>query len=169
MLHGAVVDGGLGGIVLVERPVAVPWTKDYDQDAGEAPARWLERFDVSRWGFLLARAAGEPVGGAVIAFDTPGVRMLEERRDLAVLWDLRVAPARRGSGLGRRLFAAAERWAGARGCEWLKIETQQINVPACRFYARQGCTLGAIHRFAYPALPDEVQLLWYKRLASSTG
>ena len=169
VLDGAVVGDGLGGIALVERPVSVPWTKDYDADAGEAPARWAKRFDVSRWGFLLARAGGEPVGGAVIAYDTPGVRMLEERRDLAVLWDLRVAPERRGAGLGRRLFAAAERWAAARGCAWLKIETQQINVRACRFYARQGCTLGAIHRFAYPALPDEIQLLWYKRLAPSAG
>jgi GNAT superfamily N-acetyltransferase len=165
VLDCAVVGDGLGGIALVERPVALPWTKDYDRDAGEAPARWRERFDVSRWGFLLARAGGEPVGGAVIAVDTPAVRMLEGRRDLAVLWDLRVVPERRGTGLGRRLFAAAERWAAARGCTWLKIETQQINVRACRFYARQGCTLGAIHRFAYPALPDEIQLLWYKRLA----
>lgn len=45
------------------------------------------------------------------------------------------------------------------------VETQSTNVPACRFYARQGCTLGAIHRFAYPALPHEVQLLWDRDLA----
>ena len=169
VLACAVVGDGLGGMVLVERPVVAPWAKDYDADAGEGPARWRERFDVSRWGFLLARAGGEPVGGAVVAFDTPGVRMLDGRRDLAVLWDLRVAPERRGRGLGRRLFAAAERWAEARGCGWLKVETQSVNVGACRFYARQGCTLGAIHRFAYPTLPDEVQLLWYKRLAPAGG
>ena len=30
---------------------------------------------------------------------------------------------------------------------------------------RMGCELGAMHRFAYPELPDEVQLLWYKALA----
>ena len=36
--------------------------------------------------------------------------------------------------------------------------------PACRFYAKQGCELAAIHRFAYPELPNEVQLLWYKDL-----
>jgi hypothetical protein len=27
-----------------------------------------------------------------------------------------------------------------------------------------GCTLGAIDRFAYPELPTEVQLLWWKAL-----
>lgn len=63
------------------------------------------------------------------------------------------------------LFRAAGDWAGARGCRWLKIETQNINLPACRFYQKMGCTLGAIDRFAYPGQPDEVQLLWWKALA----
>jgi hypothetical protein len=27
-----------------------------------------------------------------------------------------------------------------------------------------GCVLGAIHRHAYPDLPDETQLLWYRAL-----
>ena len=51
----------------------------------------------------------------------------------------------------------------------MKVETQNVNVPACRFYARQGCVLGAINRFAYPDLPDEVQLLWYKTLSPWDG
>ena len=70
----------------------------------------------------------------------------------------------RGRGVGARLFAAAEAWAMARGVRTLKVETQNVNVGACRFYARQGCTLGEINRFAYPQLPDEVQLIWRKAL-----
>jgi GNAT superfamily N-acetyltransferase len=158
---------GLGGLPLSQRRLEVPTVKDYDADSGEGPAGWAREFDMSRWGVLAARAAGRCVGGAVIAFDTPGVDMLEGRRDLAVLWDLRVAPEARGKGIGSRLFQAAEAWATARGCRQLKIETQNINVPACRFYARQGCVLGAIHRFAYPDLPDEIGLLWYKDLSPS--
>jgi GNAT superfamily N-acetyltransferase len=165
VLDVTVRDAGLGGLALAERRLDVPWVKDYDALAGEGPTRWAERFDVSRWGVLAAHAGGRHVGGAVLAFDTPGVHMLDERRDVAVLWDLRVAPDARGAGVGARLFAAAEAWAAARGCGLLKIETQNVNVPACRFYARQGCTLGALHRFAYPELPDEAQLLWYKPLA----
>jgi GNAT superfamily N-acetyltransferase len=90
--------------------------------------------------------------------------MLEDRSDLAIVWDLRVAPHARGRGLGAALFAAAAQWAEGWGCCTLKVETQNINVPACRLYASQGCTLGAIHRFAYPEAPEEVQLLWYKNL-----
>jgi GNAT superfamily N-acetyltransferase len=158
-------EGGLAGLALVPRAVDPPYVKDYDADAGEAPPRWARRFDVSRWLVLAAHVDGDRVGGAVVAVDTPGVDMLEGRRDLAVLWDLRVAPAARGRGVGRALFAAAAGWAATRGCRQLKVETQNVNVAACRFYARQGCTLGAIHRFAYPGLPAEAQLLWYLALA----
>jgi len=47
----------------------------------------------------------------------------------------------------------------------MNVETQNVNVPACRFYVSQGCYLGAIRRFAYAELPDEVQLLWYRDLS----
>ena len=46
----------------------------------------------------------------------------------------------------------------------LIAETQNINVPACRFYAAQGCELRGIHVGAYPEHPEEVQLLWYMDL-----
>ena len=90
--------------------------------------------------------------------------MLEGRTDLAVLWDIRVQPEFRRHGIGSALFQASEQWALKKNCSQLKVETQNINVPACRFYAREGCILGAIHRFAYKDFPNEVQLLWYKQL-----
>ncbi|WP_420129377.1 GNAT family N-acetyltransferase [Longimicrobium sp.] len=161
-----VVDGGMGGFWLSERAVE-PYVKDYDADGG-GPARWAERFDLSRWGLLGARVDGRLIGGAAVAFDTPEVTMLEGRGDLAVLWDIRVAPEARGRGVGAALFRAAAAWAAAHGCGQLTVETQNVNLPACRFYARQGCVLGGIHRFAYPGLPHEVQLLWYRDLQAGT-
>jgi len=164
VLDVSLVDAGLGGVVLTEVPVEEPWVKDYDAIAGEGPTRWVERFDVTNWGLITARHDGRRVGGAVIAFRSAGVNMLEGRDDLAVLWDLRVRPEVRSAGIGTDLYRAVEDWARNRGCRTLKVETQNVNVPACRFYARMGCTLGAIDRFAYPGLPDEVQLLWRKEL-----
>lgn len=155
---------GLGGLVLSERKLGARYVKDYDEL--ENPMRWARRFDLSNWGLLTAQSQGRRIGGVVIAFDTRGIVMLEGRKDLAVLWDIRVDADWRGQGVGAALFREAERWARARGCEWLKIETQNVNVPACKFYVKQGCGLGAIHRFAYPDLPDEIQLLWYKPLRS---
>ncbi|MEO5930057.1 MAG: GNAT family N-acetyltransferase [Candidatus Kapaibacterium sp.] len=160
----AVEDDGARRFVLSERRIDHPYVKDYDAIGGEHPGRWGERFDLSRWGLIAAYREGERVGGAVIAFNTAGVDMLEGRDDLAVLWDIRVAPKARGTGVGSALFRAAEQWAMERSCGVLKVETQNINVPACRFYARQGCELRDINRVAYDEFPDEIQLLWYRDL-----
>jgi streptothricin acetyltransferase len=163
ILRVQVVDRGVGGLRLVEQAVT-PYTKDYDAHGhGWSPMRWLERLDVSNWGFFLVLDEERPVGGATVAHDTPGVDMLEGRTDLAVLWDLRVAPERRGKGIGRRLFRHAAEWARGKGCNQLKIETQNINVAACRFYARQGCELRAIDRQSYAGCPEiahETMLIW---------
>lgn len=156
------LDGGLSGFSLVERSVERPWIKDYDSDDSEGPTRWARRFDITNWGLLSAWTDGGRIGGAVIAFDSPDVNLLRGRRDLAVLWDIRVRPELRGSGVGSALFSGVERWAGERGCREIHVETQNINVPACRFYARHGCELAMIDRLAYPELPDEVELLWRK-------
>jgi ribosomal protein S18 acetylase RimI-like enzyme len=157
-------EAGLGGVQLVAEQVVLPYVKDYDADPDHHPTAWPRHFDLARWGILAAYAGEERAGGAVVALGTQDLGMLDDRADLAFLWDLRVAPSRRRRGIGAELFRAAERWAMARGARTVKIETQNVNLPACRFYARQGCVLGAINRFAYPTRPDEVQLLWYKQL-----
>jgi GNAT superfamily N-acetyltransferase len=153
-----------GGFALSALRLEVPYVKDYDAIDGEGPLHWPHRFDVSNWTLFAARVAGNRVGGATVAFYTPGLTMLEGRRDLSVLWDIRVAPNTRGKGIGSALFERVEAWARAHSCRQLKVETQNVNVPACRFYARHGCELRAVHQAAYPELPEEIRLLWYKDL-----
>ena len=74
------------------------------------------------------------------------------------------SPDVRWSGIGSALFRAAEDWSRTRHCRTMVVETQNINVPACRFYVRMGSVLRAINCMAYPDLPGEVQLLWCKDL-----
>ena len=150
------------GYALTNRLLGAPFRKDYD--AVEPPLRWLELFDVSRWTLLSAFAAGRQVGGAIAAMDTPGVDMLEGRADLVVLWDLRVCPEARGAGIGTALFEAAANWGRAQGCIALKVETQNVNAAACALYRSRGCTLVQATAGAYPGLPDEVQMIWIRRL-----
>jgi len=158
------IQGGLGGLTLVEEPV-IPYLKDYDAIPGEGPLHWQEHWDLAIWGILGAFAGTERIGGAAIAWKTEGVWPLELDDDTAVLWDLRVHPDYRGHGVGQLLFAQALKWARERQCHRLVVETQNINVAACRFYSREGCTLRAINCHAYSGdAQDEVQLLWYKDL-----
>ena len=153
-----------GGFALSERRLEVPYEKDYDAIPGEGPLQWARRFDLSKWAFFTARSAARIVGGATVAFDTPGLTMLEGRQ-LAVLWDIRVSPETRRQRVGAGLFARVEAFAQLHGCRQLTIETQNTNVGACRFYERQGCQLRTIHPGAYPELPEEIRLLWYKDLS----
>lgn len=165
VLRVEVIDGGLGGFGLVEETLAEPYLRDYDAQGQDNPTRWSDRFDMSEWGLLVAQEGETPVGGAAIAVGAPVYPMDRfQRKDLAVLWDLRVHPEHRGRGIGSKLFLHAADWARLRGWGQLGLETDSANVPACRFYARQGCELGAIHRFGYAGCPDvagNAMLLWY--------
>jgi GNAT superfamily N-acetyltransferase len=148
------------GDTLTAEPVE-PYVKDYDAFEGERPVDWPRKFDLGNWGFLAAYDGAERVGGAVVAWNSRGVDMLEGRDDLACLWDIRVSPGYRGRGIGEMLFKHAAQWAKERGCTRLKIETQNVNVPACSFYAKQGCVLRQTNKDAYPPEINEIQLLWY--------
>jgi GNAT superfamily N-acetyltransferase len=152
-----------GSFTLTERRLDSPYVKDYDA-VGDRPLDWAARFDTSQWALFVAQVEGRSLGGATVAIGTPGLDMLEGRNDLAVLWDIRVAPPARGRGVGRALFEAAAAWALERGCHVLKVETQNINVPACRFYAAMGCQLRVVREDAYPHCHGEAQFLWYKPL-----
>ena len=164
VLDLTIVDRGLGGFVLSERKLASPYVKDYDGVAGNRPGDWSKCFDVTNWALLSAWIDDRRAGGVVMAFKTEGLDMLERREDLAAIWDIRVSADLRGRGAGTALFAAAEAWAKAKGCKQLKVETQNDNVAACQFYMNRGCMLGGINRLAYPLLPQEIQLLWYKNI-----
>jgi ribosomal protein S18 acetylase RimI-like enzyme len=161
-LRVEIANRGLEGIRLPEETVSPPYLKDYD--VVENVLDWPNHWDISNWAIFLAQSNNNVLGGAVVAWNTPGVAMLEGQVDVAALWDIRIDTQYRGQGIGSALFQQAVKWAAAQGCSRLKIETQNINVPACRFYAKQGCTLSAINLHAYPNLPSEVQLIWSKTI-----
>jgi GNAT superfamily N-acetyltransferase len=147
------------------RPLDPPVNKDYDASPGNHPTDWPARFDTSDWGIFAAYRGERRIGGIIIITQSPDVEMLDGRDDLALLWDIRVSPSDQNLGVGSALLAAGETWAREHGARELKVETQNTNVPACQFYASHGFLLRDMNRGAYPAFPNEVQLLWHKRLA----
>ena len=162
-----VVDQGLGGYRLTERAVTEPWVKDYLAEGHTVLPGWIDNFDGRNWAFFLAEEDGHPIGGATVASRTPGTIMLDGRDDLAVLWDIRVNPLNQHNGVATALVNRVIEWSRAEGLSQLKIETQNINVPGCRFYASMGCELRGIVHHAYdesPELKDEIMFLWWLNL-----
>jgi GNAT superfamily N-acetyltransferase len=60
---------------------------------------------------------------------------------------------------------AATAWATANDATRMAVETQNVNVAACRFYRKNGFELVSIERFAYPDLPEESRLIWCRDLS----
>ena len=144
--------------------VSPPYWKDYDAYLDGHPSEWPRQFDLSRWTILAAFDRTRRVGGAVVIVDDPQIALLRDCPSCALLWDVRVAPDARRQGVGSALLEAAEQRARERGARSLRVETQDVNVPACRFYHAHGFRLERTTPGAYAELPNEVQLLWRKAL-----
>jgi ribosomal protein S18 acetylase RimI-like enzyme len=75
-----------------------------------------------------------------------------------------VDPPFRHRGVGRRLIAQAVAWARGRGLTSVMLETQNINVAACRLYASCGFVLGGFDACLYRGVMPgarEIALFWY--------
>lgn len=145
-------------------PVKPRW-KDYNEIEDERPDQMSTRFDVARWGIFLAQEGSERLGGTIVAFPNPLDGHANEP-DSAALVDIRVAPEWRKKGIGKALWLAAEDWARLKRIRQLMVETQDINVAACRFYQRMGCEILSINPSGYDPELNEVQLIWVKRLGT---
>lgn len=92
------------------------------------------------------------------------IRVLKYWNAYAYIDDIAVNPKCREQGVGRALIQQAIAWAKAKGFPGLMLETQNINVAACRLYESCGFELGGFDRFLYKGLhpaTDEIALYWY--------
>ncbi len=155
-------DRGLGGFQFIEEEVAQPYPKGADSPE-DSPASWPPRQEPGEFTAFLAMDGDLALGGAAVIINPTGAFLFERRDSLAGLWDIRVRPDCRRTGIGSQLLLHAAAWAKQRECTQLRVECQNVNVAACRFYAKH-CILGGIERYGYAACPDvahEVMLLWY--------
>lgn len=81
--------------------------------------------------------------------------------------DLTVRRPHRGRGVGTALMDAAKVWAEERALPGLTLETQDNNLPACRFYQKYGFTLGGMDTRVYRHTPyrEETALYFYLSLS----
>jgi ribosomal protein S18 acetylase RimI-like enzyme len=81
--------------------------------------------------------------------------------DFAQIDDVCVDAKARGTGIGTALLARAVKHASRLKLSGVRAETQSLNVPACRFYRKNGFCLGGFDRFHYGARSKEIALFWY--------
>lgn len=141
---------------LVERPLPEPFDKgaDYDFDATEQ-AHIRRRFRQGDGLHLVVEWRGRIAGLLDV---TP-----QDWNNTAWVWNLMLDTAIRGQGIGRTLFERAASWARQAGYRALVFETQTNNVPACKFYARMGCTLDGLRETLYTnedIARGEVAIFW---------
>jgi len=155
------IDSGLGGVLLKEVKVE-PYTKDLS--IYERAIEYEKQFDISNWRFYMAFDGDMPIGAMTIAGTTNGMNMLAGRDDACVLWDIRVDDAYKYQGVGQKLLDMGIFGAKEDGYRQMIIECQNNNIPACKFYKKQGAVLSKIDMYAYysePEIRDEIQFVWY--------
>ncbi len=97
------------------------------------------------------------------------IRLRRNWNKYCYIEDIAVWREYRGMGLGRNLINAAIQWAKEGGMPGLMLETQDINLVACRFYHKCGFALGGVDTMLYGNCPikGEKALFWYKLLDDS--
>ncbi len=79
-----------------------------------------------------------PVGWAVVGAIKGEVFVVPEERDYAYIFELFVAEAVRGEGVGRALIAACEDWARAKNFKTIQIGVLSGNMRAAKIYREAG-------------------------------
>ncbi|GIO41569.1 GNAT family N-acetyltransferase [Paenibacillus apis] len=91
------------------------------------------------------------------------IRLRSNWNGYALMEDISVAKKWRGRGIGKELLKEGVEWARNNDFAGLMLETQDVNVSACRFYAKNNFVLGAVDTMLYTNFQtaNEKAIFWY--------
>ncbi len=92
------------------------------------------------------------------------IRVSRHWNHYAYIEDLIVDTRFRRRGIGQKLLQQAIKWASDRQLPGVMLETQNINVAACRLYEQCGFALGGFDSYLYQGMnpgTEEIALYWY--------
>ena len=126
-----------------------PYTKKYPEDEFDR-ADYIDDPDKAIFfAYLNEECAGQIV-------------LKKDWNKYAFIEDICVVKSARGQGIGTALIQKAIEWAKDSGLHGLALETQDNNLPACRFYAKCGFVIGAVNTMLYKNFDnDESAVFWY--------
>jgi len=142
------------GVITYTVVAVPPYEKQYPHEVGE----YDSYINQSNSAIFLAYMNEQIAGRVVLKKNWNGFGYVE---------DITVNRPYRKQGVGQQLMQQAVEWAKEEGLPGLMLETQNNNVPACRFYERFGFKLRGFDTELYRALmptTDEVALYWYLRV-----
>jgi len=134
-----------------EETFSEPYVKQYEKD--EIDLSYVEDNEKAVFFYY---SDNNCVGQIMLSSHWNGYALVE---DIAVRQDWR------HMGVGTALLKKAVEWAKERHFIGLTLETQDVNVSACRFYAKNGFVIGGIDHMLYSSFPtaNEVAVFWYYR------
>ncbi|MUT68555.1 GNAT family N-acetyltransferase [Paenibacillus sp. NEAU-GSW1] len=93
------------------------------------------------------------------------IRLRSNWNGYAYVEDIGVSKNWRQMGIGTKLLEKAVQWAKQNNHIGLMLETQDVNVSACRFYARNNFIIGGVDRMLYSKFPtaNEKAIFWYHK------
>ena len=145
-----------GGELRYEVVPLLPYPKKYPIEERDYPAYINHPEQTVFLAFLDGRFAGQII-------------LRKDWNRYASVEDITVDAGYRRRGVGTELISRAIRWAKDNHLPGIRLETQDNNVGACRFYESLGFRLGGFDRYLYKGIPgieDEVALYWYFLFAS---
>ena len=139
-----------GKITYTVSEVAPPYLKTY----GPRRTDFAEYADADDRMIFLAYADNTIAGE---------VRISDAWNKFALIDDFVVAPKYRRLGVGSTLIRHCVEWAKEKSFPGVTLETQDINVPACKLYERCGFELRGFDTHLYKGVhpgTDEIALYW---------
>lgn len=93
------------------------------------------------------------------------IKLLSNWNGYTLIEDIGVSKNARNKGIGTKLLEAAVQWAKQNRHIGLMLETQDVNLAACRFYARNNFVIGGVDTMLYSkfSTAKEKAIFWYYR------
>ena len=80
--------------------------------------------------------------------------------------DICVAKSYRNKGIGFQLMDKAVEWTKMKNLKGIMLETQDVNIAACKFYKKYGFILGGVDTMLYShfKIAEQKAMFWYYKM-----